>query len=181
MRLDVPPLGIDSIDWQGGAYHVDQVSQGDFLAGPGTPLSLFGVDGGVFYIHSITANHPTGSISAGLNIKVRFAIDGAEKIWGFSHLNTMVPGYVLDALADGTPLTEGTVFGFIGYTGNLWVAAPPATDGAYQGNGRGLPAAHTHIWFATGQGKDDPDCHEGLAPWARRVLDFSSIYPFGGG
>lgn len=181
LRLDIAPLGIDSIDWQGGAYHVDQVSQGDFLAGPGTPLSVFGVDDGVFYIHSITANNPTGSISAGLNIKVRFAIDGAEKIWGFSHLDTMVPGYVLDALADGTPLTEGTVFGFIGYTGNLWVAPPPATDGAYQGNGRGLPAAHTHIWFATGQGKDDPDCHKGLAPWARKALDFSSTYPFGGG
>lgn len=179
--LDIEPYTIDAIDWQSAAYHTDQVSQGDFLANPGTPLSVFGVDGGMFFVHSITGNAPTGSISAGLNIKVRFKVGGVEKIWGFSHLNTAVPGYVLDAFRDRTPLPEGTVFGFIGYTGNLWMGAPPAVDAPYSGTGRGLPAAHTHIWFATGALRNDPDCHEGMASWARRALDFSATYPSGGG
>lgn len=179
--LDIAPFGIDSIDWQNAAYHHDQVSQGDFLAQAGTPLSILAADDDVFYIHALSANQPTGSIVAGLNIKVRFSVDGVEKVWGFSHLNTAVPRYVLDALADGTPLTVGTVFGFIGYTGNLWTGAPPATDAPYSGNGAGLPASHTHIWFATPAGRDDLQCHEKLPAWARRALDFSGAYPFGGG
>jgi len=181
LPLDIAPLGVESIDWANAAFHVDQRSQGDFMASQGTPLSVFGVDDGVFYIHAITGNARTGSISSGLNIKVRFKIDGAEKIWGFSHLDTQVPRYVIDALRDGTPLTEGTVFGFIGYTGNLWIGPPPTTDGPYVGNGRGLPQAHTHIWFATGRLADDPECHLKLPAWARRVLDFSGTYPNGGG
>lgn len=181
MPLDIAPLGIVSIDWQNAAYHHDQVSQGDFMASAGTPLSVFGTDDDIFYIHSITANQPTGSIVSGLNIKVRFKIDGVEKIWGFSHLNTAVPSYAIEAWQTGTPLTAGTVFGFIGYTGNLWTGTPPASDGPYVGNGRGLPASHSHIWFATDKLGDDLGCHEKLPGWARRVLDFSATYPFGGG
>lgn len=175
-RLDVERLTVPFIDWARGAYHVDQVSQGDFLADVGTPLSIFASDDGVFFIDSVTANAATGSINAGLNIRVRFRAGGADHFIGFSHLNTRVPGYVLDALRDGTPLPNGTVFGFIGYTGNLWIGAPPATDAAYQGTGAGLPAAHSHLWF-----KDEADDHRALSVRSRRAIDFTRAYPYGGG
>ncbi len=175
-RLDVAPITIPFIDWRAGAYHVDQVSQGDFMADVGTPLSIFATDDGTFFVAAITPNAATGSISAGLNVRVHFRSGGVLHVIGFSHLNTRVPGYVLDAARDGTPLATGTVFGFIGYTGNLWIGAPPATDAPYQGAGADLPTAHSHLWF-----KDSLDDHLKLSVPARKALDFTRSYPYGGG
>ena len=175
-RLDIEPARIPWIDWRSAGHHLSQVSQGDFMADEGTPLSIFVADEDVFRIYSITSNGPSGSISGGLNIKVVYQVGGVETVLGFSHLSTLVPGYVIDALEDGTALPVGTVFGFIGYTGNLWIAAPPAEDAPYAGTGGGLPQAHSHIWF-----KDDPDNHTTLTVAAREALDCSSTYPYSGG
>lgn len=175
-RLELPRLTVPYVDWLRGAYHVDQVSQGDFLADSGTPLSIFNTDDGVFFIEAITANAATGSISAGLNIRVRFQSGGATHVIGFSHLHTRVPGFALDAARDGTALPTGTVFGFIGYTGNLWIGAPPAIDGASVGSGAGMPQAHSHLWF-----KDSPEDHLKLSVPTRKAIDFTRAYPSGGG
>lgn len=179
--LDVDALTVGWIDWRSAAHHATQTSQGDFLADAGTPLSIFRADDGVFRVHSVTGNGPTGSISAGLNVKVRFVLDGEEHVVGFSHLNTAVPGYVLDAAETGAPLPVGTVFGFVGYTGNLWIGPPPSVDGPYTGTGAGLPDAHTHAWFAEGDLTDDLDNHLGLTRSMREAIDCSSRYPYGGG
>jgi len=175
-RIDIPRLVVDHIDWSNAKYHIVQRSQGDFMADAGTPLTILKADNDEFFIDKITANKPTGSISSGLNIRVRFYIRGVKKRIGFSHLNTAVPRYVFEAKDAGTSLPTGTVFGFIGYTGNLWMGAPPATDRAYRGNGHGLPAAHSHLWFAA-----DPANHKKLTTWAREALDYSGTYTFGGG
>ncbi|TNE86974.1 MAG: hypothetical protein EP330_20410 [Deltaproteobacteria bacterium] len=175
-RLEMAPLTVPFVDWRAAAYHVDQTSQGDFSADAGAPLSIFDADGDVFYIERVSANGATGSISGGLNIRVRYDKDGVEHQIGFSHLNTNVPGYVLDAAADGTPLPTGTVFGFIGYTGNLWIGAPPEVDGPYTGSGAGLPVSHSHLWFA-----NDLDNHTTLTRETREAIDFSGRYPYGGG
>jgi hypothetical protein len=175
-RLDLPRLTVPYIDWSRGAYHVDQVSQGDFMADFGTPMSIFRTDDGVFFIDAITPNPATGSISAGLNIRVRFRSGGVTHFIGYSHLNTRVPGYVLDAARDGTSLPTGTVFGFIGYTGNLWIDTPPAMDAPYSGTGAGLPQSHSHLWF-----KDSLDDHLKLSVPTRKAIDFTRSYPWGGG
>lgn len=175
-RLELARMTVPYIDWQRGAYHVDQVSQGDFIADFGTPLSIFRTDDGVFFIESITANPPTGSIAAGLNIRVRFKTGGVTRAIGYSHLNTRVPGYVLDAFRDGTALPVGTVFGFIGLTGNVWIGTPPASDGPYMGSGAGLPLGHSHLWF-----KDSMDDHMKLSAPTRKAIDFTRAYPYGGG
>jgi len=174
--LDIEPLQTEWIDWSRAAFHVDQVSQGDFIADAGTPLSIHRADDGVFTVTSVTGNSPSGSISGGLNVQVRFLLDGVERTIGFSHLNTSVPQYVLDAETSGEALPVGTAFGFVGYTGNLWIAAPPAVDGPYTGSGEGLPVAHSHLWFA-----DDLDNHMALTRWIREAIDFSGRYPYGGG
>lgn len=68
------------------------------------------------------------------------------------------------------------MFGFIGFTGNLWIAAPPTTDAPYSATGAGLPTPHSHLWF-----KDETDDHQALSVRSRRALDFTRAYPFGGG
>jgi hypothetical protein len=175
-RLDIDPFTTDSIDWRNAAHHVDQVSQGDFSADAGTPLSVFASDDGTFSIYGLSANSATGSISGGLNIKVAYTLNGEERVIGFSHLNVNVPGYVIDAETSGEALPVGTVFGFIGYTGNLWIGAPPETDAPYAGSGAGLPGSHSHIWF-----KDDTGNHMALRPSTRESIDYSGTYPYGGG
>jgi hypothetical protein len=174
--LEVEPFSVPFIDWRTAAYHVQQVSQGDFMADAGTPVSILASDDGVFHIDGVYANGAGGSISGGLRIMVRFLAGGASRRIQFSHLDDRVPRYVLDAAAAGTPLPAGTVFGFVGYTGNLWIGAPPATDGPYEGSGAGLPAAHSHVWFEASAAN-----HEDLTPWARQALDYSGRYPYGGG
>jgi len=176
LRLDIPELRVDHVDWSHAAHHSQQVSQGDFMADLGTPISVFESDDGTFEIVGIYSNNPTGSISGGLNIRVGLWLDGTWREIGWSHLNPHVPGYVLDALANDTPLPNGTVFGFIGATGNLWTGTPPATDQPYAGTGAGLPAPHSHVWF-----KDSLGDHEALTVRTRQVIDYSGRYPYGGG
>lgn len=176
LRLDIEPVDVDAVDWSSAAYHSAQVSQGDFMADLGTPLSIFGTDDGTYRVVSITANTPTGSIVAGLNIRVEYVQDGLTRQIGWSHLNTAVPGYVLDAYASGAPLPEGRAFGFIGATGNLWIAGPPSSDGPYTGDGSGLPVPHSHLWFV-----DALADHERLSGWTRQAIDYSGRYPYGGG
>ena len=108
--------------------------------------------------------------------RVRFKAGGVDRDIQFSHLNPALPGYVVDALAHGTSLPVGTVFGILGYSGNLWIGAPPAVDAPYTGSGAGLPEAHTHAWFV-----DQLENHEQLAPFAREALGYCAAYPFGGG
>lgn len=176
------PHGLDAtvtvgwVDWSRGAYHVEQVSQGDFMAGVGTPLSIFGTDDGTYRIVSVTGNAPTGSINAGLNVRVSYVKDGVTHQIGFSHLNTTLPQSTLDALANDTPLPCGTAFGFIGTTGNLWIAAPPPTDAPYTGDGSGLPVPHSHLWFV-----GETSNHMTLTVGTREAIDFSGSYPYGGG
>jgi hypothetical protein len=174
--LDVAPWRVRYIDWRRAAYHSEQVSQGDFLAAAGTPISILRSDDGTFRITQILTDPPTGSISGGVRVRVRFRVGGVDKDIQFSHLNAALPAYVIDAQRDGTPLPTGTVFGFVGYTGNLWIAAPPAIDAPYSGNGSGLPDAHTHVWFVS-----QPENHETLAPFAREALTFCGVYGYGGG
>ena len=174
--LDIEPYTIPYVDWRNGAHHSIQVSQGDLSADPGTPVSIFGTDDGTFSIVRISWNQPTGSISGGLNIRVGFTRDGEYRELGWSHLNDNVPTYVIEAWEDENPLPVGTVFGFIGYTGNLWMAAPPEVDAPYSGTGGGLPVSHSHIWF-----KDSAGDHEGMRPSTRELIDFSGRYPYGGG
>ncbi len=174
--LDIEPLQTEWIDWRNGAYHREQVSQGDFGTDAGTPLSIHRADDDVFYVNHVVGNPATGSINGGLNIQVRFTLDGEEHTLGFSHLNTKVPAYVFDAVDTGEPLPVGTAFGFIGYTGNLWIAPPPAVDAPYDGVSGGLPGSHSHIWFA-----DDLDNHLTLTRAMREAIDFSGRYPYGGG
>lgn len=174
-RLDIDPLTITHIDWASAAYHRDQVSQGDLLADVGTPLSILASDDGTFRVVSVTANRPTGSIVAGLNIRVAYTWGGVENQIGFSHCNDGVPGYVLDAAAASTPLPVGTVFGFVGTTGNFWIAGPPDADRPALPSD-GLPAPHTHVWFVGAS-----DDHERMSVRSRTVLDMTSRYPYGGG
>ena len=152
------------------------MSQGDFLADPGTPLTIRRSDDGVFRISQVLTDPASGSISGGTRVRVRFRAGGVDKEIQFSHLGPAIPQYILDAAATGTALANGTAFGFIGYTGNLWIAAPPAVDAPYTGTGAGLPEAHTHAWFV-----DQPENHLTLAPFAREALDFCGSYPNGGG
>ncbi|MCO4745813.1 MAG: hypothetical protein KC912_13550 [Proteobacteria bacterium] len=175
-RIDIEPYSIDFIDWRNAAHHVDQTSQGDFSADPGTPWSIFDTDDGVFYVDRVSGNSASGSINGGLNIRVRWTKNGIERSMGISHLNTAVPGYVLDAASNGTSLPAGTVFGFVGYTGNLWIAAPPTIDAPYDVTGAGLPVSHSHLWFI-----DQSDNHTTLSRDTREAIDYSGRYPYGGG
>lgn len=174
--LAIPRLMISHIDWRRAAYHTEQVSQGDFMARAGTPISILRSDDGFFRVVGVYGDPPTGSISGGTRVRVRFKAGGVDKDFQFSHLNTQVPAYVLEARDRGTPLSVGTAVGFIGYTGNLWIAAPPPADQPYAGNGAGLPDAHTHVWFV-----NQPENHQALAPFAREALTYCGPYPYGGG
>lgn len=178
--IDIEPYKIEYIDWSIAKYHISQTSQGDFMADIGTPITILKADDDEFYIHSISSNRSSGSISSGLNIKVLFYVNGVKKVFGFSHLNTIIPRYVQEAQNNGTALETGTVFGFIGYTGNLWIGSPPSSDRPYSGNGAGLPAAHSHIWFSNGSSSDYGN-HKKMAGWAREAIDYSGTYYFGGG
>jgi hypothetical protein len=168
--LDVDEFTVPYVDWRVASYHVTQTHQGDFSADVHTPLSIFASDDGQFYIEEVTT-----STYSGLFVRVSFLLDGETHTVGFSHLNTLVPDYVLDAEASGGPLPVGTVFGFVGYTGNLWIAKPPSVDAAYSGAG-GLPVSHSHISFGTSL-----DSHMVLSRKARRAIDYSGRYVFGGG
>jgi len=174
--LELEPFRAEWTDWRRAAHHVEQASQGDFLADPGTPLTIRRSDDGTFRVVQVLTDPSTGSISGGTRIRVRFRTGGVDKEIQFSHLNTAIPRYVLDAVTHGTPLANGTVFGFIGHTGNLWIAAPPAVDAPYTGTGAGLPDAHTHAWFVS-----QPENHRTLAAFAREAMDYCGAYPFGGG
>lgn len=175
LPLDIEPFTVDSIDWARAAYHVVQTSQGDFVADKKTPITVLASDDGLFRVVSVRGNPATGGIFAGSNIRLRLRAGGAEHDVSFFHLDSQVPAYVIDAAATGTPLPVGTVVGFIGYTGNLGIGAPPASDRPFEAGDR-LPTAHSHIWFV-----GDQQSHATLAPWARKAIDFSGRYPNGGG
>lgn len=173
--LAITRYRVHYIDWLYAAYHEQQTSQGDFLADAGTPLSIFHADNDEFTVDYVLGTTPS-TVRAGVRIKVSFSIDGEDKSIQFSHCSNHVPQYVLDAASSGEALPVGTVVGFVGYTGNLWIGPPPATDGPYAGGGENLPTPHAHVWFV-----QDPDNHMALTRWARRALDYTGTYFYGGG
>ncbi len=173
--LDIEPFTVPDIDWARGAYHVVQTSQGDFVADAKTPISIFHSDDGEFEVVSARGNPPTRGIYSGVSVRVRFVVHGVARDISFAHLDSMVPRYVIDAAESGAKLPLGTAVGFIGYTGNLGVGAPPSPDRPFRAGDR-LPTAHSHIWFVR-----DPSNHMTLAPWARKALGFTRRYPNGGG
>ncbi|MBI2567344.1 MAG: hypothetical protein HYV63_09965 [Candidatus Schekmanbacteria bacterium] len=174
--LELPEINVQSIDWRAASYHIEQVNQGDFGAAALTPLSILAADDGEYFIDAIGANGATGGISAGAWAQVSFRVDGVKKRISFAHLADRFPRYVVTAWKEKRPLRTGVAFGFIGHTGNLWIGTPPAADGPYSGDGNSLPRSHSHVWFI-----GDPANHMKLTPWARRSLDCTVAYRYGGG
>lgn len=167
---------VTSVPWRSAAYHVEQASQGDFLAPMGTPISVLAADDGQFWVEEIYA--PAKFAVCGIRIAVKLKVGGAWKRISFSHMSPNIPAAAARALKARQPLRCGQAFGFISLTGNHWIGDPGKVDPR---TGKGLPQPHTHVWFHLPSMANDPDNHTKLADWTRRALGFSGKYPNGGG
>ncbi|TGK67529.1 hypothetical protein EHQ13_01955 [Leptospira gomenensis] len=117
-----------------------QIGQADLIAKDGTALSAF-APSGEFRVVGFENNETSGNA-----ISIEFEdANGVTRGIKFSHLGDRFPSYILEHFKSNnrnTPplvLKSGTVFGFVGTTGNHYV-------GSLQNGVKG-PTPHVHVTF----------------------------------
>ncbi|MCH1911592.1 hypothetical protein L9Z17_06500 [Leptospira noguchii] len=139
-----PNQKIDKINWDynkdNSMHNSKQKGQADLYAKEGTPLSIVHSQDGKFQLLEVRNRGEMGGNSALVQFK---DTNGETRQIRFNHLQDSFPSYVKDhfknAGAGPLMLQNGTVFGRVGTTGNMWVG------NVTKPNGITGPNSHTHI------------------------------------
>ncbi|OMI14158.1 hypothetical protein BUQ74_20890, partial [Leptospira weilii serovar Heyan] len=139
-----PNQKLDKINWDyskdNSMHNSKQKGQADLYAKEGTPLSIVHSQDGKFQLLEVRNRGEMGGNSA--LVQFRDA-NGQTRQIRFNHLQDSFPSYVKDhfknAGAGPLMLQNGTVFGRVGTTGNMWVG------NVTKPNGITGPNSHTHI------------------------------------
>jgi hypothetical protein len=142
--------------WTSTSMHDSgQPGQGDFMAPRGTPVSILETDDGYFTVTRIGVD-----TKAGLFVRITAPVNGADREIQLGHLEPRLPKELLEMAklpaSEQQPvkLQAGTVFSYIGLTGNHGVGSGGKLSYA--------PQSHSHVV--------DGETGTTMPAWLKRML-----------